>query len=353
MRDDIKVVDFFCGIGGLTHGLRKAKLNVVAGVDSDGSCRFAYEANNKDAQFIEKPIEDVSDWKIRSLLKGAEWKVFVGCAPCQPFSSYTKKTRRYANNTSGWDLINVFMEKIEAVKPDIVSMENVPRLIHQDIFDKFVKQLKKNGYKPKCGILNCADYGIPQSRRRLVLLASLKGNIELPAPTNERKTLKDAIYGLPRLSHGKQDKDDSLHVSARLKDINLERIKQSKPGGTWLDWPLSLRPECYKRQSGQTYKNVYGRLHWKKPAPTLTGQFYSYGTGRFGHPGQKRALSLKEGALIQTFPKSYKFAPKGEKIYIPTIAKHIGNAVPVDLGTIIGKTILAHIEEVNSHGIYI
>ena len=353
MRDDIKVVDFFCGIGGLTHGLRKAKLNVVAGVDSDGSCKFAYEANNKGAQFIENPIEDVTNQKIRSLLKDAKWKVFVGCAPCQPFSSYTKKTRRYTNNTSGWDLINVFMEKIKAVKPDIVSMENVPRLIHRDIFDKFVKQLEENGYYTKYGILNCVNYGIPQSRRRLVLLASRRGEIELPAPTDKRKTLKDVIYDLPKLSHGQEHKKDRLHVSARLKDINLKRIKKSKPGGTWLDWPPSLRPECYKRQSGQTYKNVYGRLLWKKPAPTLTGQFYSYGTGRFGHPNQHRALSLKEGALIQTFPKDYQFAPKDQKIYIPTIAKHIGNAVPVDLGTIIGKTILAHIKEVNSHGIHI
>ena len=351
MRNDIKVVDFFCGIGGLTHGLRKAKLNVVAGVDSDGSCKFAYEANNKGARFIEKPIENIQTREIKDLLKGAEWKIFVGCAPCQPFSSYNLKMRRYVKNKGPWNLINVFMEKIKEVEPDIVSMENVPQLASQDVFRKFIKQLDENGYYRQHKILNCADYGIPQSRRRLVLLASRYSEIKWIPPTGKRKTLKDVIGRMSKLSHGERHNRDRLHVSARLKEINLKRIEKSSPGGTWLDWPQSLRPECYKKPSGQTYKNVYGRMLWELPAPTITGQFYRYGTGRFGHPEQDRALSLREGSRIQTFPNDYKFVPRGQKICMRTIGMHIGNAVPVDLGEMIGKTILAHIKEVNNHAI--
>ena len=350
MRDDIKVVDFFCGIGGLTHGLLKAEINVVAGIDNDGKCEYAYKVNNKGVEFIEKSIDDVSIRQIQGLLKGAKWKVFVGCAPCQPFSSYNMKARKSVKNKGSWNLINVFMKKIKKVRPHIVSMENVPQLASQDIFHKFVKQLKKEGYDTQYKILNCANYGIPQLRRRLVLFASRRGEIQWELPPNKHKTLRDAIGGMPVLFHGKRNSEDRLHVSAGLEEINVARIKESKPGRTWDDWPKNLLPKCYKKTSGQTYKNVYGRMSWEQPAPTITGQFYRYGTGRFGHPTQCRALSLREGALIQTFPPKYRFVSKGQKVCMRTIGMHIGNAVPVDLGKIIGNMIHAHIERV-SHGV--
>lgn len=344
---DIGVIDFFCGAGGLTCGLIKAKLNVVAGIDNDKKCQFAYESNNKGAKFIHKNIKDVSTNEIHTLLKPFKWKVFVGCAPCQPFSSYTVKVRKSIKNSGNWNLIEHFIENIEKVEPDVVSMENVPQLANQEIFSSFTSRLKIAGYITKYEVVDCADYGIPQSRRRLVLLASKHGEIEFPRPTNKRAVLRDVIGTMPVLKNGGEDINDPMHACAELGEINLQRIMASRPGGTWEDWPKKLLPECYKKPTGQTYKNVYGRMVWERPSPTITGQFYRYGTGRFGHPEQNRALSLREGALIQTFPKRYKFYPDNKKPSRASIGMQIGNAVPVDLGTIIGDTISQHIKGVD------
>ena len=160
------------------------------------------------------------------------------------------------------------------------------------------------------------------------------------------RTVRDVLSNLPRLSQGEVDSDDPLHRSAGLSDINIKRIRQSKPGGTWKDWDESLLPECYKKPSGKSFGSVYGRMEWDKPSPTVTTQFYSFGTGRYGHPEQDRALSLREGALLQTFPKDYKFFEDIDKISISTISRHIGNAVPVDLGKIIGISINKHLENI-------
>ena len=350
LKNSVNVIDIFCGVGGLTHGLARAGLNVVAGVDSDERCKFAYERNNKNARFIHKKIEDVSSRLLKDQFGTAEWKVLVGCAPCQPFSSYTVKTRKSVKNTGNWNLINHFLQKIRDVRPDIVSMENVPHLVKQEIFDDFQTALEKMQYTVTYKILNCADYGVPQSRRRLVLLASnRKKKIALPPPEKGRKTLRDAISKMPQLQHGTQHANDPMHKSAKLGEINLRRIKASNPGGTWDEWPKELLPDCYKRDTGQTYKNVYGRMKWDLPAPTITGQFYRYGTGRFGHPTQDRALSLREGALIQSFPDDYQFTTPDSKIYMRAIGTHIGNAVPVRLGEHIGKAILNYIQDAQNN----
>ena len=184
---------------------------------------------------------------------------------------------------------------------------------------------------------------MPQKRRRLVLLASKLGEIKLIPPSKNQicRTVETAIKDLPKLKNGQQDKTDPLHRCAKLTDLNLKRIKQSIPGGTWQDWG-SILPECYKKSTGKSYSAVYGRMKWDNPSPTMTTQFYIYGTGRFGHPEQNRALSLREGALLQTFPKDYKFI-ENEEYSLKVIGRHIGNAVPVDLGKIIGDSILNHI----------
>ena len=187
---------------------------------------------------------------------------------------------------------------------------------------------------------------MPQKRRRLVLLASKLGEIELIPPSKNQiyRTVETAIKDLPKLKNGQQDKADPLHRCAKLTNINLERIKQSTPGGTWQEWDKELLPDCYKKSTGKSYSAVYGRMKWDSPSPTMTTQFYIYGTGRFGHPTQNRALSLREGALLQTFPKDYKFVESSE-YSLKVIGRHIGNAVPVDLGKIIGESILQHIKK--------
>jgi DNA (cytosine-5)-methyltransferase 1 len=190
-----------------------------------------------------------------------------------------------------------------------------------------------------------ADYGLPQRRRRTVLLASLHGEIKLREPGASRtKTVQDVLKGLPVLRHGASDKNDPLHAASGLSPLNLERIKASKPGGSWRDWPGHLVAKCHRRTTGKSYPGVYGRIKWSEPAPTLTTQFYGFGSGRFGHPSQARGLSLREGAVLQGFPQTYSFVAEGKPIQFKVLGRLIGNAVPVALGRAIGETIVKHIE---------
>ena len=350
-NSDIAVVDLFCGVGGLTCGLKKAGLNVVAGIDNDVTCKYAYEENNQ-ATFIEADVSKFASSRVEKLFKNAEIKIMVGCAPCQRFSSQANKYRRNIDTRTDvrWNLLRSFAQYIEDIKPDIVSMENVPELCKYDVFEDFLERLDKLGYHTSYKIVDCSKYGLPQKRRRLVLLASKYGEIQLisEGAIKKRLTVRDVLAGLPKISHGEVDKDDPLHRSAGLSDINLQRSKQSKPGGSWRDWDEMLLPKCYKKPTGKTFGSVYGRMEWDKPSPTITTQFYSFGTGRYGHPEQDRALSLREGALLQTFPEDYRFFENADDISITTISRHIGNAVPVDLGKIIGLSINEHLENITN-----
>ena len=188
---------------------------------------------------------------------------------------------------------------------------------------------------------------MPQRRRRLVLLASVKGELKLPDTSQFASidnSVKAAIGHLPEINAGETHKDDPLHRSRRLTDLNMRRFRASRPGGTWDDWDQELLPECYKSETGASFKSVYGRMVWKDPAPTITTQFFGYGTGRFGHPTQERALSLREGALIQTFPSGYSFVEKESDITFEKLGQWIGNAVPVDLGGLISRAIIDHVD---------
>src|SRR5690554_5576065 len=352
INHDISAIDLFCGIGGLTHGLKKAGIKVLAGIDQDSSCKYAFEKNNK-ADFIDS---DVSKIDGDSLVK-KYWnkenniKVLVGCAPCQPFSSHSNKVKDKETGDK-WFLLNQFKRLISETQPEIVSMENVPNLANKDIFESFVSFLKRNDYLVSYSNVYCPNYGIPQKRRRLVLLASRFGEINLIPPTHHRdnyKTVRDAIAHLQPVQCGETVDGDPLHFTSKLSDLNLKRIKASVPNGTWEDWDKGLWLECHKKESGKTYKSVYGRMSWEEPSPTITTQFYNYGTGRFGHPEQNRALTIREASILQSFPSKYKFVDKNQKVNLRRIATHIGNAVPVDLGYIIGKSIFIHLNE-NTHG---
>ncbi len=345
------VVDIFCGVGGLTHGFVKEDFNVVAGLDIDPSCRFAYEQNNG-AKFICKRVEDVEAQEILSLYPADHIKVLVGCAPCQPFSLYKKKS---GPKDEKWKLLEVFAGLIVKVRPDVVSMENVPELLKFNkgrVYANFVKRLTSAGYIVSRHLVYCPDYGIPQKRLRLVVFASQSGSIDLIEKTytpEQYRTVRQAIEDLPVLEAGTSSKDDPLHKTTGLSQLNLKRIRQSRPGGSWKDWDEDLRTACHKRESGTHYKSVYGRMSWDEPAPTLTTECYAYGSGRFGHPDQDRAISLREAALLQTFPPDYTFADPKDVLYFKSVGKHIGNAVPVELGRVIAKSIARHVEEYHDH----
>lgn len=337
----ISAVDLFCGVGGLTHGLQMSGINVVAGYDTDEYCKLPYEANNQ-AQFLNQSVSELTSQQLAGLYGKAKIRLLAGCAPCQPFSNYTQALPK----DDRWSLLSHFGRLASEMRPELITMENVPDLERHSIFAEFISTLKDLGYYVWHQVIYCPDYGVPQQRKRLVLLASLMGEIELIPPTHLQRqyvTLKDAIGSLPRLQAGKANKDDPLHRAAGLSDINLRRIKASKQGGTWKDWPEDLLAKCHKKDSGKKYTSVYGRMKWNELSPTITTQFYNYGSGRYGHPTQARAMSLREAALLQSFPIGYQFISKDEACSITNVARMIGNAVPVLLGKAIGDSLIKHI----------
>jgi DNA (cytosine-5)-methyltransferase 1 len=348
----ISAIDLFCGIGGLSYGLKQSGVPVVAGVDLDDSCKFAFE-NNIDGEFLSMDIAELNGDEIKKRYWGDDEivKVLVGCAPCQPFSTHANKNR-IRKSSRRWHLLNEYKRLIDETSPEILSMENVPNLANQQIFKNFVQFLIDNKYFVSYSNVFCPDYGIPQKRRRLVLLASKYDEIELLPPTHTPEnyvTLEEKIGDLPPVAAGETCETDPLHRARNLSEINLKRIKSSKPNGTWHDWDEELLLPCHRKKTGRTYKAVYGRMAWDEPSSTITTQFFSYGTGRFGHPTQHRALTIREGALLQSFPPDYKFCEDEHNVSMKQLGIHIGNAVPVDLGIVIGESIQMHIRKYNDN----
>ena len=338
----IVAADLFCGVGGLTHGLARAGIQVRLGVDLDPACRFPLEANNA-ARFMEADVAQLDPSDIHSAFEDSELTLLAGCAPCQPFSSYSQSARRNGPHED-WELLSSFLKLVLSVRPNLVTMENVPPLREQQIFKDFVHALLSAGYFVDFEVVDGSRIGLPQRRRRLVLVASLLGPIDIPEASHAAVTVNDVIFDLPAIEAGTADPTDPLHASASLSELNLERIRHSKPGRTWRDWPEEIVAICHKRKSGSTYPSVYGRMEWDQPAPTMTTQCYGFGNGRFGHPEQDRAISLREAAMLQSFPKDYELVPKGAAIVFSTLGRLIGNAVPVLLGEFIGKILVEHVE---------
>ena len=344
----IGAVDLFCGEGGLTHGLILGGVDVMAGIDLDPACKYPYETNNK-SKFIEDDIRNVKAAKIKKLFSKVDVSLIAGCAPCQPFSSYSQSSRKKNENTE-WELVADFGTIVKSVQPDLVTMENVPALLGHEVFDKFLKCLV--GYKIRYSIIECDKVGIPQTRKRLVLLASKLGEIEFSSAWNTQitRTVKDTISALPHLAAGERDETDAIHSACRLSPTNLRRIQRSTPGGTWRDWPKSLRARCHTKASGSTYPGVYGRMEWNRPSPTITTQCFGYGNGRFGHPEQDRAISLREAAMLQTFPSEYVFVRPKDRIRTSELGRLIGNAVPVKLGQLIAENFCEHVATLPNGG---
>lgn len=343
MKKKIACVDLFCGAGGLTHGFILEGLPVVAGIDLDPACRFPYEKNNRKAKFIERDISKVTVDELKGLFGDAELTILAGCAPCQPFSTYAQRYELDSKDGK-WGLLYQFARLAEGAMPDVITMENVPTVAKHEVFQDFVDTLKRLGYEVWHDVVDSSRYGVPQMRRRMVLLASKHGDIRMIEQTHEKPiTVKQAIGRLRRLSAGESAPKDKLHITSTLSDKNLKRIRASKPGGTWRDWPKRLVAACHRADSGRTYPGVYGRMEWDKPAPTMTTQCYGFGNGRFGHPEQDRAISLREAAILQSFPRDYAFIPKGSEVNFTLLGRLIGNAVPVYLGRAIARSIDQHL----------
>lgn len=345
---DIFAVDLFCGAGGLTYGLEKAGIKVKLGVDIDPACREPYVANNQ-ATFLQADVDSLGASHLSRALTGARVTLLAGCAPCQPFSTYSRNAarvtgRRGRGGRDDWQLVRRFGELVTELQPDLVTMENVPPLADQSVFQEFLEALA--GYHIDHKVIDVRKIGLPQTRKRLVLVASRLAPIRLLVnDSKSKKTVRKTIGNLRPIKAGEADPSDPLHIASRLSPTNLKRIQASKAGGTWRDWPDELRAACHVKESGSTYPAVYGRMEWDDASPTITTQCFGYGNGRFGHPEQDRAISLREAAMLQGFPKNYRFTPPGQKPSFASIGRLIGNAVPVPLAEFIGRTLVQHVKE--------
>lgn len=356
----IAVFDFFCGCGGTSRGFQNAGMDIVFAMDIDPDVERTFTLNFPEATFCDKSITKLAASDLQPTIDKHKdsYKLFCGCAPCQPF---TKQNTESPKRDTRKGLLSQFGLIIEEFKPDFVFVENVPGLQKvpkhkQGPFPAFKKLLIKLGYHISYGVVAAQDYGAPQLRRRFVLLASKHGAISIPAPThgkdrdNPYKTVRNAIADLPPIAAGEALNDLGVpnHRAAELSELNMRRIKASEhDGGGRNNWPQDLWPECYTRtnEKGETHSghtDCYGRLWWDKPATGLTTRCISYSNGRFGHPEQDRAISIREAARLQGFDDIFEF--KGN---LSSMAKQIGNAVPVDLAYAMGCHFMKHLEAIN------
>jgi DNA (cytosine-5)-methyltransferase 1 len=346
-----KAVDFFCGGGGMTCGLRQAGIKVLAGIDFDSAAKETYEYNNPGAKFINADINKLeTDYLEKEFhIKGEDDSmIFVGCSPCQ-YYSIVRSSKAKSLKTK--DLLMQFVRFIEYYKPGYVLVENVPGIMtnKDTVLNLFLQKLESLGYGSldtgTCyyNIVNMNDYRIAQNRRRFSLIANRLGKrVSLPTKDKKKLLLKDVIGDkkkFPPIEAGYKDPDTvRFHSARKLSEKNIERLKKTPhDGGTRIAWAgdKKLQLNCYKNKDN-SFRDVYGRLAWDKPSATITTKFLSISNGRFAHPEQNRGLSIREGATIQSFPKTYEFKTNS----ITVAARLIGNAVPPKYGKKLGKIIL-------------
>ena len=339
----LQVVDFFCGAGGMTQGAKMAGMKVLVGIDMDKDCKKTYEKNHPETKFLLKDVRKLSRTflgKKCGVERCDDSLVFIGCSPCQYWSILNTDRRSSAENKG---LLESFWRFVIYYKPGYVVIENVPGIQRrgpESGLDEFCSKLKKNGYKIDADVINAKYYGVPQSRKRFILIASrVKESIGLPKPEKE-STLAEFIgthNGFPALKSGHKDDRNFMDTVSELSEKNLKRLKRTpKNGGTrkaWKDDP-ELQLEAY-RGKDDSFRDVYGRLRWDKPSSTITTRFNGISNGRFAHPEENRGLSLREGATLQTFDKDYVFDCDSSK----TTCRLIGNAVPPQLAYRIAKSI--------------
>ena len=352
MNPEIVLADFFCGCGGTSQGFSDVGISPKLAVDWEPDAIASYRLNFPATTVIERDICELGAEEVAGALKASEDAVtlFAGCAPCQPFAGHRHAPTEHDSRSF---LLLEFLRLVKALNPELIFVENVPGMQRmstlQGPFAEFKDELSKTHHVAH-NIVSSADYGVPQTRRRLVLLASRLGPIDLPPPTNGSSTdrpystVREWIGSLPKVVVGKEDSELSSHRAMRLSKLNLERIRATPEGGDRRDWPKELWPACH-RGDFVGHTDVYGRLNWDIPAPTLTTKCISYSNGRFGHPSEDRGLSAREAAALQTFPNSFRFAGG-----LTSQAKQIGNAVPVVLAQHFGQHLVNHVKEARRSG---
>lgn len=338
----LRVFDFFSGCGGTSCGFSQAGLDVALGLDLDEDAARTFQANHPKADFMLRDIQDMDVEEIAPLRPGDGPILFSGCAPCQPFS---KQSRRRNVVDPRRSLLAHFGRFVRRWQPEYVFVENVPGM--QRVYGSagpladFLSLLSGLGYGYDSGIVAASSFGVPQTRERFVLLAVKGREAHLPSPTHgipgvPTSTVRDWIGGLAPIAAGETHPDDLEHRAMRLSDINLARIRATPEGGGRENWPSDLKLRCHVGHNG--HSDVYGRLAWSRTAAALTTRCISYSNGRFGHPEQHRAISVREAACLQTFPKEYTFSGS-----IESKARQIGNAVPPIMAEAVGRRVMAHL----------
>lgn len=332
-------IDLFSGCGGLSQGLRSAGFEVVAAFDNDADSIAAYRLNHPNTRVFEGDIRDVDTDEIRELLDGEPLHFLAGCPPCQGFSSMRRLNKRGSKRDSRNNLIVEYLRFVEELKPLTIMMENVPGLINYTLFKRVVSELQRLGYDPKLKPVRIQEYGVPQRRRRLVLVGSLLGDLDIAEPTGERVTVRDVIGHLEATSRTK----DPVHriVKVHTPEV-MKRIRATpKNGGSRADVP-EFQLACHKDQK-VGFRDVYGRMRWNDHSPTITGGCLNPSKGRFIHPERNRAISAREAALLQTFPRTYKFPTEISKT---SIALMIGNALPPKFSHIQSANVMDHLKKI-------
>lgn len=348
MRSSAPVaIDLFSGMGGLTRGLQQAGFRVAAGVEQHTPAADTYELNNPDATVFNENIADVSPSDIAEVLPG-KLALLAACPPCQGFTSLTSKHRRDDPRNALASHITRFVREL---RPAAVMLENVPRFATSKLgrqrFDALMLELERLGYKMSWSILQAADFGTAQFRRRLVMFGASK-LIEPPTPTHSGdegklrpwRTVSDQIRGEDRpdvyeIGIERRTLAD-WHVIRKLTSINQARLTAARPGAPRWDLPNDLRPDCHKGSS-EGFANVYGRMVWHTPSPTITGGCTSPSKGRYGHPSQARTISVMEAGLLQDFPKGYRIISDS----IDDACEMVGNSFPARLAKAAAEQVAA------------
>lgn len=336
----LSAIDLFAGCGGLTVGLKDAGFRVIGAVEFDSLAARTYRHNHPEVYLWEQDIRDLTPEEVLDKLGLARGQLdlLAGCPPCQGFSHLRTLNRSRRVHDERNDLIFDFLRFVTELRPMFVMMENVPGLVHDHRFKSFLKALCLAGYFPDYKLVDAADYGVPQRRRRLVLLAGRLAPISIVVPKRKRRTVFDALRALPKAGTS----GDPLHdFPERRTEKVMERIRRTpKNGGSRTDLSPEDQLDCHRRCTG--FKDVYGRMSWGHPAPTITTGCFNPSKGRFLHPEEDRAITLREAALLQSFPPHYHFCLDRGKT---GVALMIGNALPPP----IAKAHALQIRRLNRH----
>lgn len=318
-----KAIDLFSGCGGLTLGLKRAGFEVVAAVEIDPKARSTYALNHPEIWLGGDDIRKTTADDLMKVLglKPGELDMLAGCPPCQGFSRMRKRNKGNSARDERNALIEDFGRLVLEIRPKLVMMENVPGLSEYFRFKKFKKSLEAAGYLVRVEVLDVADYGVPQRRKRLIVSASLCGKPKLAAPSPLRSTVRQIIGSMPPVGAS----GDALHDIGERRSEHVKKLIALIPpdGGSRKQLPEEMQLECHKSFNG--FNDVYGRMAWDSVAPTITGGCYSPSKGRFLHPSENRTISLREAAMLQGFPRDYRFEVAHGK---EAIALMIGNALP-------------------------